>query len=95
MTTKAKSANTATPQHPDSDHWLVRPATIRLLWIVFSILLALSVLADFFVEHHPKFGIEGTFGFAAWYGLITCIAMVLFAKLLGIFLKREDTYYDD
>ena len=24
----------------DSDHWLVRPSTIRLLWWVFSIVLA-------------------------------------------------------
>jgi len=26
--------------------------------------------------------------------LITCVAMVIFAKGLGIFLKRKDTYYD-
>ena len=27
------------------DHWLVRPKTIRLLWIVFIAVLALTVLA--------------------------------------------------
>ena len=78
-----------------SDHWLVRPETIRKLWIVFIAVLAATVLGDFFVEHHPHFGIDGTFGFGAWYGFITCVAMVLFAKGLGLILKRPDTYYDN
>ena len=43
---------------------------------------------------HPGFGIDGTFGFYAWYGLGTCVAMVLFAKGLGVLLKRRDTYYE-
>ena len=35
------------------DHWLVRPRTIKILWIMFSVVLALLVGADFFVAHHP------------------------------------------
>jgi hypothetical protein len=34
-------------------------------------------------------------GFFAWYGFVTCAAMVVGAKVLGIFLKRPDDYYDD
>ncbi len=79
----------------ETKHWLVRPRTIRLLWIGFSVVLAALVLADTFVHGHPSFGLEGTFGFYAWYGLATCVAMVIVAKLLGMWLKRPDTHYDD
>ena len=78
----------------EPQHWLVRPATIRLLWIVFIVVLALTVLADLFVEHHPHFGIDGTFGFGAWYGFISCVIMVFFSKALGRLLKRRDDFYE-
>jgi len=74
--------------------WLVRPETIRLLWIVFIVILALTVLADFFVHHHGHYGIDGTFGFGAWYGFVSCIVLVVFSKGLGAILKRRDDYYD-
>lgn len=77
-----------------SDHWLVRPNTIRNLWRGSIAILALLVLADAFVEHHSHFGIDGSFGFSAWYGFATCVVLIAGAKLIGIFLKRPDTYYD-
>jgi hypothetical protein len=76
------------------DHWLTRPETIKRLWIVFIAILAITVLMDLAIEHHPHFGIDGTFGFGAWYGFLSCVVMVLFAKGLGFFLKRPDDYYD-
>lgn len=79
----------------EQKHWLVRPGTIRLLWRYGLVLLAVLVMADFFLVPHPYFGIDGTFGFFSWYGLAVCIAMVLFAKALGVFIKRKDTYYDE
>lgn len=82
-------------KNAEEKHWLVRPKTIRRLWIGGFVLLALLIWADTFVHGHPSFGIDGTFGFYAWYGLGVCIAMVVFAKLLGFFLKRQDTYYHD
>ena len=75
-------------------HWLVRPATVRGLWIGFGVVLAALVLGDFVIHPHAGFGIDGAFGFYAWYGLGTCVAMVLFAKGLGVVLKRPDTWYD-
>ena len=96
------------PMHPDANgripppiappgepvHWLVRPRTIRGLWIGFAVILTALVLGDLLVHGHPGFGVDGTFGFYAWYGLGTCVAMVLVAKALGLVLKRPDTYYD-
>lgn len=79
----------------NEQHWLVRPATIRILWIVFAIVLALTVVPDLFIDKHASFPIEETFGFYAWFGFLTCVAMVLGAKAMALFLKRKDTYYDD
>lgn len=76
-------------------HWLVRQSTIKVLWWVFSVILALTVLAQLFVHVHEYFSIDGWFGFYAIYGFVSCLGMVVFAKLLGVLLKRPDTYYDD
>ena len=76
-------------------HWLVRPATIRLLWGIFIAVLAFTVLIQHLVPVSGHFGIDGSFGFNAWYGFAVCAAMIVFAKLVGVVLKRSDTYYDD
>lgn len=77
------------------DHWLVREATVRLLWIAFAIVLLVTVLMDLVIEHHPYFGLDGTLGFGAWFGFVSCVVMIVVAKALGAFLKRSDTYYDN
>jgi uncharacterized membrane protein YhdT len=76
------------------DYWLTRKSTIKGLWVVFVLILAATVLADFFVVHHSHFGLDGSFGFGAWFGFVSCVVLILIAKLLGIILKRPDTYYD-
>ncbi len=76
------------------DHWLVRPKTIKALWWGGCGILALTVLADLVVHHHPHFGVDGTFGFAAWFGFVSCVVLVGGSKALGALLKRRDTYYD-
>lgn len=75
-------------------HWLLRKDTIRILWMLFIAVLIGTVIAGFFVHQHESFGIEDSVGFFAWYGFITCVGMVFFAKLLGFFLKRPENYYD-
>ncbi len=76
-----------------NDHWLARPSTIRLLWRVFAVVLALTVLAQVLISVKGYFGVDGKFGFVAWYGFLSCLAMVLVAKGLGYVLKRRDDYY--
>ncbi len=80
--------------HQD-DHWLARPATIKLLWRVFAAVLVLLVLAQAVIYVKGYFGVDGWFGFGAAYGFLSCLAMVLFAKALGYVLKRDEDYYDD
>ena len=82
------------PAPDEKDHWLVRPSTIRLLWVVFIVILALTLVPNLIVAPYAEFGIDGTFGFFAWYGFVACVIMVFGAKALGVFLKRKDTYYD-
>lgn len=77
------------------DHWLTRPTTIRKLWWGFSIVLALTVIAQAFIYIKGYFGVDGWFGFGAAFGFLSCLAMVLVAKALGFVLKRDESYYED
>lgn len=81
---------------PDrKDHWLARPETIRLLWRVFAVVLALTVLAQGVIYVKGYFSVDGWFGFGAVFGFLSCLAMVLVAKGLGFILKQSEDYYDD
>ena len=75
-------------------HWLVRPSTIRKLWIGTIIVLTLVVLAQTVIYVKGYFGFDAWFGFGAVYGFVSCLLMVLVAKLLGLLLKRPQDYYD-
>lgn len=77
------------------DHWLTRPGTIKLLWIAFIAILALTVAAQLFIKIKGYFGPDEWFGFGAVYGFVSCLIMVLVAKVLGFVLKRKESYYTD
>lgn len=79
----------------NDDHWLSRPATIRRLWQVSSVVLALTVLAQLVLPVKGYFKVDGWFGFGALFGFLSCLAMVLVAKGLGFFLKRDEDYYSE
>ena len=90
MSAGERDAQAPVPQQ----HWLSRPGTIRVLRVVFAAVLAATVAAEAFVHMHPRFRLEGWFGFHAGYGFLACVGMVLFANALGVFLKRPDDYYE-
>lgn len=75
------------------EHWLDNPKNIRIVWRCFLVVLALTVISGAFMDLHPHFPIEQWFGFNAAYGFLTCLAMIIGAKALGLLLKRSDTYY--
>ena len=75
-------------------HWLVRPVTIKLLWVGGIALLVFVTWLGTTVHPHAKFSFEASLGFYSWYGFATCVVMVVFAKLLGVLLNKKDTYYD-
>ncbi|MBT3332199.1 MAG: hypothetical protein HOK21_08220 [Rhodospirillaceae bacterium] len=78
----------------EDKHWLERPENITKLWRGGWILLAVLVLAEFTYHPHPYFVIDGWFSFHPVFGFLSCVAMVLGAKLLGVYLKRGEDYYD-
>jgi hypothetical protein len=78
---------------PD-DHWLIRPGTIRWLWIIGYSVLAITVLLQLVIPVKGYFGIDGWFGFGALFGFLSCVLMVFGARFIGKLLKRPDDYYD-
>ena len=59
-------------------HWLVRPRNVRLLWRAFLVVLALTVVAEFFVERRPRTtGSSRLFGFGAWFGFVACAVLIV------------------
>lgn len=75
--------------------WFYKPDSIRKLWKWGAIVLCLTVLVQVLVPIHGHFVVEGVFGFFALYGFVTCLLMVVGAKLLGFLIKKPDDYYDD
>jgi hypothetical protein len=80
---------------PEDDAWLVRPATIRLLWGILWVVLALTVAAHFVINVKGYFVIDAWYGFGAVFGFLACVLMVIVAKALGILLKRDQDYYKE
>ena len=78
-----------------NDHWLVRPTTIRWIWRVSIVVLGLTVLAQLVFPVKGYFAVDGWLGFGALYGFFACVVMVIVAKGLGLFLKRDQHYYDE
>jgi len=72
-----------------------RPGTIKILWVLLYAVCALTLVPDFFVHRHPHFTHDGFFGFFALLGFVACALLILIAKGIGFFLKKDEGYYDD
>lgn len=65
------------------------------IWGGFAVVLIASLIAERFVEIKPVAVIDGRLFFHAWTGFGVCVFMVLFSKILGLFLKRGEGYYKE
>ncbi len=68
---------------------------IRKGWIFLWLMLAASLILEHFAHPHVPFEGYGFFGIYALFGLIACVAIVLFSKLLGLILMRPADYYQN
>lgn len=68
---------------------------IMIAWGLFFVVLITLLVAERFIELHAAFGIDGRMFFHAWFGFVSCVVFILFAKLLGFFLKRKEGYYKE
>ena len=68
------------PKIPEGEapRWLDHAINRTRVYQAVTVAFALSVAAGFLpYEHHPYFPFESIPGFAAFYGLVTCIGLVL------------------
>ena len=79
----------------EKKYWLDDKKNVKkIVWAVVIICAALFV-ADAFYHKHPYFGAEEWFGFYGLYGFIMCVGLVLGAKVMRLFLMRDEDYYDE
>ena len=68
---------------------------LRKLRKLFLLILAITVIADFFVERHAEFVWQQIPGFASFYGFISCIFIIVFSKWIGHrWLMEDEDYWD-
>lgn len=75
--------------------WFDKKENLILFLRIFYVSLGLLIIADFFVEKHPYFGFDGVPSFSAAYGFISCVLLVLVARVLRSFLMKDENHYDD
>ena len=75
-------------------YWLDDPRNVDKIVYTLCAICAVLMLLDFFYHKHAHFEFENWFGFYAWYGFIMCVGLVLGAKWMRTFLKRDEDYYD-
>ncbi|OXM75146.1 MULTISPECIES: hypothetical protein [Amycolatopsis] len=78
----------------DNGRWLDRPRNVTRIVYGLVVLCALAFAAGLFSREHPHFGVEGWFGFHALYGFAGSVGLVLTAKWLRRFLRRDESYYE-
>ncbi len=76
-------------------HWLYNNTSIKKLWQASCVILVLLILAELFIELHGYFTQVDFFAFSALFGFISCVIMIVFARILGFIIKRKDDYYRD
>jgi len=74
--------------------WFDKKENLVLFLRIFYASLVVLLVLDFFVDKHPYFGFDGAPSFAAAYGFISCVLLVLIAKVLRMFVMKNEDYYD-
>ena len=82
----------------DSNGKAATRETSRFPGKIFGVLLVVvavaALAADLFIDHHGKFGIDGTIGFYAWFGALSAIVFAAVGWIVGQVFGRADDYYD-
>jgi len=65
----------------------------RLIWFFYAV-LALLLVAEFFIHKHGHFTWEDKPFFFATYGFVACVAVIFGSKVLRFVLRRDEDYYD-
>ncbi|HDH06311.1 MAG TPA: hypothetical protein ENH01_11525 [Nitrospirae bacterium] len=72
-----------------------KPRNVKKFLLGFYILLALLIVADFFIPEHANFPWEEYPAFYAAFGFTAFVVMIIVAKyILRPLIKRKEDYYD-
>lgn len=70
-------------------------STVRFLWILMIVSLVISLIAELFLgEQGHHFKVEKIPFFYAVFGFVSCVAIIVISKYLGLILKRKENYYE-
>ena len=71
-----------------------KPENVKRLLRIFYASLVVLLIVDFFIHKHAEFPWEAAPDFFAVYGFVSCVLLIFIAKILRIFIKRDEKYYD-
>ncbi|MEA3292380.1 MAG: hypothetical protein U9Q71_08805 [Pseudomonadota bacterium] len=79
----------------EKEHLFDNPQNLKRLLRVFYVFCVLLLGLDLVIHRHVSHPAEALFGFYAWFGFAACVALVIVAKWMRIFLIRNEHYYED
>lgn len=72
-----------------------QPNVGKAVRYIFYASLVLLLILEFFIEKHPYFSWAAFPAFNAVYGFISCVVIIVVAKVLGkLWLQKGEDYYD-
>jgi hypothetical protein len=80
-------------QDPRQKPWIYR--NVRVIYYGVWVVCLLVGLADFLYHKHVHYEVEELPNFFGFYGFVGCVGLVLAAKVLRVFVMRDEDYYDD
>ena len=70
------------------------PRNVKRLLVCFYCSLAVLLVIDFFIHKHAYFPWEGWTNFFAAYGFVSCVLLIFIAKIIRLFIKRNEDYFE-
>ena len=70
------------------------PRNVKIFLRIFYLSLIVLLIADFFIHKHHGISLEAAPEFYAVYGFVSCVMLIFIAKILRLFIKRDEDYYD-
>jgi hypothetical protein len=71
-----------------------KPENVKRFLGGFYISLVALLIIDFFIHKHAEFPWEEAPDFFAVYGFVSCVLLIFIAKLLRLFVRRDENYYE-
>lgn len=71
-----------------------KPQNVKRFLRGFYVSLIVLLIVDLFIHKHADFPWEAAPNFFAVYGFVSCVLLIFIAKVLRLFIKKDEDYYD-